>query len=571
MKLNNQPLGQNPTPANNQNSASIDERANAVATMADFSNMHLITRDRRLLDLSLMVSREYVKLALLPVNDHLPLVRVFEAASHDWTEFTGTFGELIDSIPLTKEQADRFKQDGLLPECVETFIAANVHLGFPEPDDAIPKLDAQVLQLSIKEAFRKIRSGYLELEIVRRQDGNELFRNLDGVEATIPTQRPASMTSEQSKAVGSFLDLLDGYIDYGDLLNNSDRLEREAEGTAQLNGLNQLGLGVFTGCYQTKVSIAGRSFSLRTLRIVIATTNDPRTKCKADGTKFLTVAIPRTNRVDGEDDAGLGENANDVTSSPQEVLAAIFESMEALREEIRTQAVAKQEMSPQVVKGERVVPDVTIEMGTKLETLHADIRDLKQIANPLPAAMANIEKKIAIVQQHVRGVPIMQSELAEAQVVPEALAVEIQNRISDILAPEEQEIWRAMRNAKGSQKDALVRLRQSGTVKSAPTLSRRVKEINEKLIKNNLPRCDVSTPDIRFRRSGGYANNDGKTVPEEISAIEQDWTRDPVVFDKIMRAYISALPEDRDEFHLGYPGIKEEAVEFRKRYGMKSG
>jgi len=191
-----------------------------------------------------------------------------------------------------------------------------------------------------------------------------------------------------------------------------------------------------------------------------------------------------------------------------------------------------------------------------LETLQAGIDDLKQ--------------GVATVHKHVRGVPVLQAELADAKVMPDALAVEIVSRITDILTPDEQAIWHAMRKAGGIQKYALPALQSTGFVKSSATLSRRVAEINYKLIANNLTPCDAPAPPVRFNRGGGYTNKEGKTLPEEISAPDRDWAEIPESRDKTIRLYLAASQKDKAEFHQLYYGIEDEAEEYKKRTGMKS-
>jgi len=202
---------------------------------------------------------------------------------------------------------------------------------------------------------------------------------------------------------------------------------------------------------------------------------------------------------------------------------------------------------------------------TTLVAIHADIRQIKDIAAPLPAAVAKVDKGLDTVQKHVRGVPILQAELAEAILVPESLAVEIHSRIADILTPEEQAIWHAMRKAGGSQKNALPSLRQSGVVNSAPVLSRRVRAINPKLLANNLPACDAPAPAVTFIRHGGFVGKDGDAVPEELSVVERDWAKDPAERDTTIQSYLSASPEDKEYFHQTKPGIQEESDKYLKR------
>jgi hypothetical protein len=204
--------------------------------------------------------------------------------------------------------------------------------------------------------------------------------------------------------------------------------------------------------------------------------------------------------------------------------------------------------------------------GSTLEAVHADVRETKENTSRLP----NIEKTVVTVHKHVQGVPILQAEHAEAKVIPNALAAEIYSRILDVLTPEQLAICNAMRKAAGSQKDALPLLRQAGTVKSAPTLSRRVREINAKLVANNLPPCDAPAPPVRYNRSGGYMNEDGKTVPEELSQPDRDWAESPESRDNTIRLYLGASDKDKAVFRDLYYGIEDEADQYKKRTGMKS-
>lgn len=197
-----------------------------------------------------------------------------------------------------------------------------------------------------------------------------------------------------------------------------------------------------------------------------------------------------------------------------------------------------------------------------LNAIHADVRTIKEV---VPAGIARIEKGVEKVQQHVRGVPVLQAELAEARAAPENLALEIQNRIADILTPGEQEIWRAVRNAGGSQKKALPALCAAGCGMSAATLSRRVVVINTKLRTHGLPNCDAPGPVVRFKKSGGLENNEGKGAPEELSPVETDWADDPAERDTTIRAFVGASAADKAYFLETKPGIEEEAGKYLKR------
>jgi len=212
------------------------------------------------------------------------------------------------------------------------------------------------------------------------------------------------------------------------------------------------------------------------------------------------------------------------------------------------------------------------EEHTALAAMHEDLRQLKQFVAPLPAAIAKVDGGIAIVQQHVRGVPVLQAELTEARINPEGLALEIQKRIADILTPEEQRIWMAVREAGGVQKDALPALRQAKIVNSEPTLSRMVKAIDKKLKEHGLPPCKASGPTLRHRKSGGYTDADGNKAAAEISTTIIDWREDPDERKRIIRGYLSAkTSEDRKFYTDTYPDIESEAKKYKGESGMKSG
>lgn len=200
-----------------------------------------------------------------------------------------------------------------------------------------------------------------------------------------------------------------------------------------------------------------------------------------------------------------------------------------------------------------------------LQALHADVRQIMDQTAPLPAAVAKVGKDVEAVYDHVRGVPALQLELAEARVVPEALALEIQNRVAGLLSVPQQEIWRAMRNAGGVQTEALPVLRERGVVGSAPTLNRRVREIDEILRRNGLPPCSAYGPAVRYRTGVGPRSADGGTMAGEVSAVEHDWAEDPAERETTIRSYLAASPADREHFHQTKPGIEEEADEFLTR------
>lgn len=84
----------------------------------------------------------------------------------------------------------------------------------------------------------------------------------------------------------------------------------------------------------------------------------------------------------------------------------------------------------------------------------------------------------------VRNVPKLQQERDEARRDPLATALEMHDRLKEILEPDEMKIWAAVREG-GSQKKGLelllrnkVRLARPFT--SLPTMSRRVAALNEK-------------------------------------------------------------------------------------------
>jgi len=182
----------------------------------------------------------------------------------------------------------------------------------------------------------------------------------------------------------------------------------------------------------------------------------------------------------------------------------------------------------------------------------------------IKAAVAKVGEDVETVKQHVRGVPVLQADLKDARVVPEALALEIQNRIADILTVEQQEIWRAMRSAGGVQTEALPVLQGKKVVNSAATLNRRVKKINQILTKNGLTPCDAKGPATRYQVTGGHTNDRGVSVPVEFSAVEQDWAKDPAGRETTIKAFLAASPEDQEYFKQTKPGIEDEAKIYEK-------
>lgn len=207
----------------------------------------------------------------------------------------------------------------------------------------------------------------------------------------------------------------------------------------------------------------------------------------------------------------------------------------------------------------------------------ATIQELQKLTQDIPMQTATIlkgtvdkiENKISTIHKHVQGVPLLQAELTEAKAAPDALAVEIHSRITDILTPKLQTIWLAMRKSGGCQKDALKSLQRAGIVNSKSTLCRRVAEINSILIANKLSPCNAPAPPDRYNRHGGYESKEGKAVPEELYKPDRDWADDPASRDRTICQYLTASKEDRAHFHELYFGIEDEAKEYRKRHGMK--
>lgn len=208
--------------------------------------------------------------------------------------------------------------------------------------------------------------------------------------------------------------------------------------------------------------------------------------------------------------------------------------------------------------------------GITLESVHADVRETKEIASRLPGPIANVERNQVTVLKHVQGVPHLQADLAEAKRFPTDLAADIHSLNADILTPKQQSIWHAMRRAGGSQKGALPSLRREGIVRSAPTLCRKVAEINAILVANKLLPCNAPATPVRYHRSGGYRDVDGNPVAEEIYKPDRDWADDQASRDKLIRDYLMASAEDQKFFRQEYFGIEDEANRYKKRIGMKS-
>jgi hypothetical protein len=207
--------------------------------------------------------------------------------------------------------------------------------------------------------------------------------------------------------------------------------------------------------------------------------------------------------------------------------------------------------------------------NASLDALHADVREIKQFAIPLPGAIANVEKGIESMLPHVRGIPKVLADLKEARLVPEEATRELFSQIQDLLTIEDQRIWTAVRTA-GTQKGAVELLREANLIMSEATLSRRVRDIDEKLRKKGLPPCKASGPSGRFSKSGGYTNAEGKAVAEDLTPVEKDWANDQAERDSTIQAYLNANSEDKVFFRHTKPGIEEEAQKYLKRRPMKS-
>jgi hypothetical protein len=206
-----------------------------------------------------------------------------------------------------------------------------------------------------------------------------------------------------------------------------------------------------------------------------------------------------------------------------------------------------------------------------LVRVQAGIDELKERTASLPGALGSIEGKLDTVHEHVRGVPVLHGQLSEARKLPEQAALELFRQIQDILTPEQQRIWTAVRDAGGVQKDALPALKETGVVNSEPTLSRRVNEIDQKLKKHGLPPCKASGPRLRYRKSGGFKNGDGEEVPEEITAAGTDWREDPDERERIIRAYLATDEgEERDIYKGTFADIEAESAKYQDEAGMKS-
>jgi hypothetical protein len=202
--------------------------------------------------------------------------------------------------------------------------------------------------------------------------------------------------------------------------------------------------------------------------------------------------------------------------------------------------------------------------------IHKDIRHLANLTENVKNIISSMDSKIDVVKKHVQNVPLLQQELDNARLIPEEAALEFFNRIADILEPEEQEIWRAMRNAGGVQKDALIVLRDKNLVKSTATLSRRVKSIDEKLNEHGLPPCNASGPVQRAKKSGGFRNSAGEKIPEDLYVDSADWANDDANRETTIRMFLRASAQDKEAMKQIYLDIEDEAKEYLTQYDMKS-
>lgn len=193
-------------------------------------------------------------------------------------------------------------------------------------------------------------------------------------------------------------------------------------------------------------------------------------------------------------------------------------------------------------------------------------------ASAVLTQLAEHKECLDSIHDYVKNIPKMRSDLDEARLIPEHATLEMFKRIQNILTPEEQRIWTAIREAGGVQKDSLPSLREAKIVNSEPTLSRMVKKIDKKLKEHGLPPCKASGPMLRHKKSGGYTDADGNKAPVEISSAITDWREDPDERKRIIRGYLAAKnSEDRKFYTATYPDIVAEAKKYKGEAGMKSG
>ncbi len=187
--------------------------------------------------------------------------------------------------------------------------------------------------------------------------------------------------------------------------------------------------------------------------------------------------------------------------------------------------------------------------------------------------VASMKKSLAGVEPLVRRIPAVLADRDDARAQPFAYAAELHNRIRANLEPEEQDIYGELMNHNKVQSHAYKAFkakRKGGKCMSSTVFHRKAKAINNKLIEHDLGTCiNPRSRPQGSRRSGGYVDDDGRTVPEEISYNPHDWTKDPEDRDRICAAYWGAAPEDREEYRIRYPDIEAEAAEYQRRQRAK--
>lgn len=198
------------------------------------------------------------------------------------------------------------------------------------------------------------------------------------------------------------------------------------------------------------------------------------------------------------------------------------------------------------------------------EATPLDYRGLAEIPGLLSSLKADVARLALRTDAVARAAEVQRADLAEAKLVPEAMAVEMFAQLSNVLAIEEQEIWRAMRAAGGIQKIALAEITKKLGKMSTATLCRRVGEINTKLKLAGLPVCTTRTAPIEYRKSGGYAQEDGDVPPVQLTPVIDDWANDPTNRDRLVRSYLAeeARPDNQQAMRGVYPGIDDEAAEY---------
>lgn len=172
----------------------------------------------------------------------------------------------------------------------------------------------------------------------------------------------------------------------------------------------------------------------------------------------------------------------------------------------------------------------------------------------------DVKKMISMMLPHTMSIPIMLADYKQAQLLPETAALELHNRVGNILSPTEIEIWRTIRACGGLQIKALPLLKKIG-INSAATLSRRVKIIDTKLSRANPPISPCSSPAPPMRYS---AHSDEKSGQDDLTACTTDWTKDPIGREITIKNYLIATPEEREYFQKYYPDIDNEASEHKR-------